>query len=136
MSTRHTGCFCPHWSRHQSPCHQLWQPRQLCPHGHGIIRPQILALDRFFSRALFIFLLATCRNWYFVAETIATYGLSRMMMSSQQSSVNKTLAHLLFRYVGFWWVHTALVGTPSRKLFSALSGAYWASVGLLISVES
>lgn len=95
-----------------------------------------LDIDRFFARALFLLLLATCRDWYFVAGTLATYALSRLAMRTRQSELRQTLAHLLFRYVGFWWVHRALVGSPSCKVFSALSGAYWASVALLIEVEN
>jgi hypothetical protein len=96
---------------------------------------QRVEIDRLFARVLFILLLSTYRKWYFVAGTVATYLFSIIAMNTQQSSICQTLFHLLFRYVGFWWVYMALIGAPSSRMFLTLSGTYWLSSVILLELS-
>jgi len=63
--------------------------------------------------------------------TPALVALFYVVSARQKKGTRASLlAHLLFRYLGYWWVSAELFGPPVRARFVRHSALYWVHAGL------
>lgn len=97
--------------------------------------PRALRADKACARLLFAAL--SCRTFATSAAATApraapvVVALCYVASARQKRGTRRALvAHLLFRYLGYWWVSAELFGPPPRAKVLWHSALYWAHAGL------